>query len=285
MPQAPAEQTLERKLKYNPDMLWDPGFDISMFDISIFLHSDQLMKERRTHHNLRNEWLYTADGAVYTMEKGKLPVLYLTRGHAHPILKKIMPSRRGYYDNEYFSHLSNEGVREALDSNDTLRVELPSLELEWETSEISFFPISTSKQSELSVARRPLAWRAYGEGDNFSKSMQLLRTEGGIKTTRIRVLNPEYVRNEIPVGAYLVRTCQIGPLDGDSRFDAFYRDVDIGSLLRIRRAIDYSNLVNLFMAPHFNVSQFARSLAQCPRRVGALRDALQKVINLNYYQG
>ena len=38
-------------------------------DRATIQHSDQLTTERRTNPELRNQWFYTADGPMYTIEK------------------------------------------------------------------------------------------------------------------------------------------------------------------------------------------------------------------------
>ena len=58
------------------------------------LHADQLMKERRlnpitsTGEDLRDQWFYTADGAIYFIDNG-VPTLALTREAHNPVLQNI----------------------------------------------------------------------------------------------------------------------------------------------------------------------------------------------------
>ena len=66
-------------------------------DRATIQHSDQLTTERRTNPELRNQWFYTADGPMYTIEKeGRRDeaFLYLSRGKTNPVFNDIEEATR-----------------------------------------------------------------------------------------------------------------------------------------------------------------------------------------------
>src|SRR3989338_1858149 len=95
------------------------------------LHVDQLMTERRTNHELRSQWFYTADGEVYSLQgEKKTPTLAITRAASNPLFQDSTID-------VYCAQLRREGnyrpsadeTQRALQAPDTILVDLTKLEL------------------------------------------------------------------------------------------------------------------------------------------------------------
>ena len=188
------------------------------------LHSDQLTTGRRDDIGLRNRWFYTADSAVYTIEEvnGIDEVfLYLGRGDTNPVFNNIeeatqqLITRRNYIP-------SREDVEAVKNADTTLRVKLSDLSLQENSSKNSkcrFFEIDTANYGSLNEHQRKVAERVYGSGEDFEQNMEMLR-KNRIKTTRVYVLNPDYVRENVPQGGALARASSLGGFGHLSRFYA-----------------------------------------------------------------
>src|SRR3989338_6694153 len=93
------------------------------------LHSDELTTERRSNPKLRDIWFYTADSAVYTVEKVdgiNEAILYLSRGETNPIFNNIEEATRQLIRTGNYI-LPKEKRREidaVIKAEDTLKVKL-----------------------------------------------------------------------------------------------------------------------------------------------------------------
>src|SRR3989338_6039667 len=92
-----------------------------------FQHVDQLTTERRTNHGLRNEWFYTADGELYTVQEGK-HLWVITREPQNLVLKNI---DEAYWQltgqGNYFP--DTEAAQTSLKHKDSVVIDLKELKL------------------------------------------------------------------------------------------------------------------------------------------------------------
>ncbi|MEK6900650.1 MAG: hypothetical protein AABX05_05990, partial [Nanoarchaeota archaeon] len=144
------------------------------------LHADELMNERRTNLELRDQHFNTADGAVYFLDGyNKTPTLALTREARNPVLQNIDPAFEQLVNNHNYlvSEAELKLVKKAVD---TLLVKLAVLRLAGGNSEYLSLRIGTtpSEYNELNKPERSFAERVYGQGDDFIKNMALLKGEG-----------------------------------------------------------------------------------------------------------
>ncbi len=154
-------------------------------------HVDELMTERRTNPSLRSLWFYTADAELYFMDNGR-PKLAMTREADNLVLRHI---------DDAFAQLTSTGnyvppqteAEEAITASTTEVFDLSELKLEKHDDEFSFMEVSTAKYDKLNSEQRRLAERVYGKGDDFVLNMKMLE-QAGIDTTRVYVLNPDYVK-------------------------------------------------------------------------------------------
>ena len=71
----------------------------------------------------------------------------------------------------------------------------------------------------------------YGQGKDFDKAMKMF-SQAGIESTRVYVLNPEYVQDNVQDGQAVVRACGRGSFSVDSIFIALGGDVGYHDGLR-----------------------------------------------------
>ena len=245
MIQAVEERTLEN--------LVGPLAEIfSQFDRSTLRHSDQLTTERRTNPELRNERFYTADSAVYTVEKGgkkgllgkirsslgrdKEAFLYLGRGETNPVFNNIEEAtqqliRTGNY---ILPKEKREEIDAVITAEDTLKVKLSDLRLQGNNNVFRYFGVDTANYDSLNEHQRRVAERVYGSGDDFVENMKMLN-EAGMRRTRIYVLNPDYVKRNVPQDGALARASRLFDFDLGSGW--FYADNGGVDLLKCLRGV------------------------------------------------
>jgi len=198
---------------------------------------DQLMKERLTNTELRQNWFYTADGNVYSMD-GKIPTLRITREATNPILKNI---------DEAFTQLVNNGnylvgssdfetVKSALD---TVVIDLTKLKLQGNEKEYRYLAVDTSKGlGKYNPEQQKLLTRVFGSDVDYAKVMEMLRTPPHrINETKVYVLAPDYVKANAktdPIG----RASWLLNFLNYSNFFAVDRNFsDYGRLCGVRREV------------------------------------------------
>ena len=173
------------------------------------LHVDELTKERRTNSvtpdgNLRNQWFYTADGEVYSLQGEKnIPTLAITRGSSNPLFQDstIDVYCQQLLENNNYRPTPEETER-VLHAEDTVVIDLTRLTLQKGDKESSYLAIDTGEYKTLNSEEKKLAQRVYGKDYGFTQAMTML-ADAHIKETRVWVLNPEYVRiyaQESPLG-------------------------------------------------------------------------------------
>lgn len=197
-------------------------------------HSSEICIDRIDDTSLRDKWFWTAEGAVYTIEDGEV-ILYLTDRESNPILKNIKEATDQLIQNHNYIP-KQEDLEAAINSANTLRIKLSDLKLKRENNEYSYFEINAKKYNELNEVQRAFAERVFGEEDKFKEYMKILNDEGK-ETTRIYVLNPDYVKDKIKENKAeaLARACRLIGFGGNSDFDANGRCV-VSSISWLRGA-------------------------------------------------
>ena len=129
----------------------------------------------------------------------------------------------------------NSHIKDAKKSGLVLRLEMAELSLKEFNDEFSYFEIDTENPDKLNPSRRDLAEAVYDKGNDFVENMKMLSGSYGndkkIKTTRIYVLNPKYVRKEAKSGA-IARAGFLYDFNINSSFIADGRDVGSNGSLR-----------------------------------------------------
>lgn len=197
-------------------------------DPATIQHSDEIMKDRQDDEDLRGKWFYTADHALYRVEDDEA-VLYLGREETNPIFKNIKEATEQLI-NEGNYIPEKEDIEDVVNAESTLRVKISDLELEGD-GEYGYFEIDTKNYDKLNDSQRAFAERVYGEGKDFEKSMKMLK-KADISTTRIYVLNSDYVKDNAKEGGVLSRACWLGSFDDYFNFVADDRNVDDNDWLR-----------------------------------------------------
>ena len=202
-------------------------------------HVDELMRERRENIELRNQWFYTADGEVYSLEN-KTPTLWVTREATNPVLKNIEDAfeqliTKGNY---LVTPADFEAVRNA---SDTVSIDLTQLGLQKDNKEYQHLKIDTSKKlGKYNAEQQKLLRRIYGPTDeDYTANMQVLRdSQLKIKETRIFVLNPNYVKANVKNNA-VGRASWLSSFSLNSDFGANVRsvDYDVSCVRGVRREV------------------------------------------------
>lgn len=205
----------------------------SHLDPNTIQHADELTNARRTNQELRNQWLWTADGSIYTVEQDSCQhcgrstepevMLYLTRGKDNPIFKNIQEATRQLTNNRNYVP-KKEDLESAINSENTLKTKLSDLNLQRHDDEFSYFEVDTKNYNELNSEQRKVAERAYGQGNDFQKNMKMLK-KLGINTTRVYVLTPNYVQEHTEKDSAVARACRLIIFDLGSDFGASGRYV------------------------------------------------------------
>ncbi len=199
---------------------------------------DELMNERRTNEELRDQWFYSADGGVYFLDGvRKTPTLAITREAHNPVLQHIDDAFDQLVNNHNYRP-SQADVQKALTAPDTVLIALPNLRLIGDNAEWQYLEIGTTptKYAKLNEEERKFAKRVYGRGNDFAKNMKMLK-EAKINKTNLFVLNPDYVRKHAEEGA-VARASWLDNFNDNSNFGANERDIDDHSRVRgVRREV------------------------------------------------
>ncbi|MFC1752746.1 hypothetical protein ACFL96_05055 [Thermoproteota archaeon] len=192
-------------------------------DPSTISSSAEIMKERQNDKELRREWFWTRESAMYTVEDGEVMLRLTDKVEDNLIFQDIEEATRQLIRNNNYVPSDKESIERIVGSVEG--VKLSDLDLKKGDDEYSYFEIDTSGYDSLNGSQRLLAEKAYGVGDDFKASMKMLN-DAGIKETRFYVTNPEYVEKHVEGDGVLVRACRLYCCNGDSSFLAFGRDVD-----------------------------------------------------------
>ena len=200
------------------------------------LHADELMKERRTNEELRRQSFHTADGIVYSLQgENRTPTLAITRGSSNLLFQDSAIDKycQQLRENQNYRPTPEETLR-ALQSEDTVLVDLTALRLQKVNEEFNYLTINTREYKTLNPQEQKLAQRVYGKDDDFVQSMTML-ADADIRETRVYVLNLDYVRRHAHKSVFGRASWLLNFYNG-SHFSANGRYVDNrGALRGVRR--------------------------------------------------
>ena len=222
---------------------------VPLFEPGTWQESAELAKERITDIELRNIWFWTANFVMYTVENDE-EFLYFGGREANPIFNNIAEAARQLTEEQNYKPTA-EGIKSVLDSvktGQTLRVKLSDLQLQGKDAEWRYFEIDTANWQNMNDAQKLFAGRVYGsmkertdpktkqKTSDFAEYMAEL-SKAGKSTTRVNVLNPEYVKGHVPKDGAIARTCRLLYFDFGSDFYADVRSIDAsyGALRGVRR--------------------------------------------------
>ena len=206
-------------------------------ELGTFQHVDQLTTERRTNHGLRNQWFYTADGELYTVQKRK-HLWVITREPQNLVLKNI---------DEAYSQLTGQGnyfpdadaAQSSLEHEDSVVVNLKGLKLMKDYDQYGHFVVNPKAVGKLNSEQRKAAQRIYGpDEENFGQNMEIFAEAG--KTPYVFVLMPDYVQGMLRSNdkKFVGRASWLNNFNYNSSFNASVRYVNNRYALRgVRRVI------------------------------------------------
>lgn len=212
-----------------------------LFDRSTIQHSDELQADRvnevksvgLNNSQLTKQWFWTADFPLYVKE-GNDVVLYFARGKDNLVFNDIdNATKQLSKDNNYFVNNKSD-IESVINSDTTLKIALSDLKLEGNDSEWRYFSIDTKNYDKLNDTQRVFAERVHGEGEAFKNTMKML-SDSGIKTTRMYVLNPDYVKKKLK-DSNAEGIARVSALDGFSNSSDFGADCRgvVDNLRRLR---------------------------------------------------
>ena len=187
--------------------------------------SAEITTERRTNTDLRRQWFWVANFALYRVEDGEA-VLYFGGREANVIFDNIEEATSQLIKTGNYVPKKEgiDAVVASVKSGSTLRVKLSELKLNRVNDEFSYFEIDTSRYDELNAAQRLFAERVYGPGNDFVENMGML-AKAPIGKTRIYVLNPDYVESKVVGDGAVARACWLNLFNNFSNVYASDRNV------------------------------------------------------------
>lgn len=192
---------------------------------------DQLMNERITNPELRDQWFYTADGEVYSVDND-IPTLRITREATNPVFNHLEDDVNSSYEqlvnNDNYKVLPPdfEAVKTA---EDTVTIDLTKLGLKGDNDEWRYLAVDTAKAiTKYNAEQQKMLRRYFGPtDDNFTANMKMLRdSRNQIKEIRVYVLNSKYVKEHAKDSA-IGRASSLYDFDDGSSFAALSRLIDI----------------------------------------------------------
>ena len=196
-----------------------------------FQHIDQLTTERRTNDDLRHEWFYTADGELYTIQKGE-HLLVITREPQNLILQNIDEAYRQLTgQGNYFP--DTEAAQTSLDHKDSIVVNLKELELVKNTDEYGHFMVDPRSIKRLNSEQKKAAQRIYGpDEENFGLNMEMFAEAG--RNPSVSLLMPDYVQDTLRSNdkKFVGRASWLNYFYVNSNFDAIDRSIYYYGALR-----------------------------------------------------
>jgi len=202
-----------------------------------FQHVDQLTTERRTNSGLRNQWFYTADGELYTVQTRK-HLWVITREPQNLVLENIDEAYRQLTgQGNYFPDAN--AAQASLDHEDSVVVNLKGLKLVTDNDQYGRFVVNPKAVKKLNSEQRKAAQRIYGpDEENFGLNMEMFAGAG--ITPHVFVLMPDYVQGTLRSNdkKFVGRASWLYYFNYYSNFYADDRYVDFHLALRgVRRVI------------------------------------------------
>ncbi len=248
----------------------------SKLDLSTIQHAAEITNDRRADKDLRNKWFWTADFAMYTLKDNKV-YLNLARRENNLIFKNIEEATSQLINNGNYIP-KKEDIEAVVKSNSTLKINLSDLKLKKHDNEFSYFKIDTNRYNKkLNQVQREFAERGHGKEDDFEKNMKMFK-DNDIDTTRIYVLNPNYVRDNVKENNAIARACWLSYFGCSSYFIAFDWDVvDPGGSLRgVPKVAEGKARKNLVSLSKDKLNEFLAKYIG-PKVLGAAKKDIEKL--------
>ena len=159
-----------------------------------FQHVDQITTERRDNLGLRNQCFYTADGELYTVQKGK-HLCVITREPQNLVLENIDEAYRQLTgQGNYFPDV--EAAKASLEHEDSVVLDLKGLELLRGNDQYGHFVVNPNALNKLNSEQQRAAERIYGpDKESFGLNMKMFVEAG--RTPTVYVLMPNYVNGTL----------------------------------------------------------------------------------------
>lgn len=231
----------------------EPGSMQSSSEIIRSLIADNSVSVRflRTTHclvpiddGIHNKNFVTSDGAMYATECGE-PVLYITDYSTNPIFRKkeqadgssnhllrnLDDAIAQLLHNGNYALVKSYDVIDVLASRAAARISLSNLRLKGDDKETKHLEIDTAEcmiigpdgnKYSLNKDESVLAYRAFGAEGTFEHNMAAINKKG-MRTAKIPVLNPDYVKEKAPNGGAIVRACSLQIAPNEISFSAAVR--------------------------------------------------------------
>ena len=202
-------------------------------------HTDELTTERRDNPELRTQSFYTADGEIYTIQKGKV-IWAITREPQNLVLKNIDEAYRQLTENNNYFPL-NESAELSFEHQDTIKIEVDGLKLAGYDDQGGYFVADPKKIIlEKDTPSGLVAQRFFGgpDKDDFEKNMEMFAEMK--KTPCVFVLQPNYVQNILSYhnDQFLGRASWLNNFNGSSNF--FANDCYVDYLLNTLRGVRHT---------------------------------------------
>lgn len=217
-----------------------------------FQHVDQLLTERRVNPiteadgNLRNKFLYTADGHGYFPRKDGGVDWAITREAENLVLRHLDDHVNSSYDQltkTHNYHPDNAEAQVAKDAESTVVIDMSKLRLTGDHKVIRSLWIRTEDgliqtedgYQELNEEEQKVITRLGYTSEDFKILHDHYPT---LKDTEIYVLNPDYIKEKVEKSQSdsLWRASGLHGFGGNSGFDAFIDEIDFRAPLRGVRA-------------------------------------------------
>lgn len=196
-------------------------------DPSTIQHAHEIMNEKRTNKDLRDQCIITADHSMYAVEDDE-EFLYFSGRENNLIFQNIEEAVKQLKETDNYKP-TREGIEQVIESakaGNTLKVKISDLKLVTINNEYGYFKIDTKNYDKLNPEQRKLAERVYGEGEDFIENMKMLN-DSGIGMAMVYVLTPKYVKQhakENPIS----RPSWLNGFGYDSSFNTNGGDVKSG---------------------------------------------------------
>jgi len=205
-----------------------------------FQEASEVQNQRRTNVDLRNRWLYTANLPLFRILNNNLEYGLSGRQTFDAIAgADIDGFTNQILDNGVYVLTPQQIIQLKGDlSVDIVWAKASDLKLQKETDEWSYFLIDTSdlNAEKLNDSQRPFAVKAHGsleskydseqELPDYGVNMNMLRTAGSIKQTKLWLPTPTHIETYLEEGAVVARASWLFDFDYGSSFDASSRSVD-----------------------------------------------------------
>jgi len=190
---------------------------LKVFDPLTIQHSDEICKARITDADMRSPWFWTADAPLYQVDDEEV-FLHLGRAKDNIVFRHIDDAVEQIRSTgNYIPSLDEANALMAADS--TLTIMLSDLKLSKQDNEFSYFEVNTTKYDNLNPSQRVFAEMVYGSGDDFKQYMATLKAEGK-ESTRVYVLNPDYIKKNVGKDNVLCRASALFSFNDNSNFSA-----------------------------------------------------------------